>query len=207
VAPSPRAARIWSPAWISRVLAQASAEVPGLASDYLTASTTHWHSWNRRDLVPAEVPELRHKVYVSPLPDELLRALPVVLRVVNELAVPGFKVGASTLGVLRPDKLVLYAGDAKAADAVAHRLAAELAGVAAQGVPFTGQVGPRATVSRGYDPQGTSWRAWVTGEVALALHAAAAQGEDRVAARALEALAGQGIDVHGWWPAVLAGVA
>ncbi len=202
VALGPRAARVWAPTWIGHAIARASADFPRLATDFTAHSSGHWHSWNRVARLDGQ-PVPRHKVYVSPLPEHLLEALPTLFETALRRGVPGFKIGASTEGVLRPDKIVLYLRDAAEADAVAQDLADALTELAPQGVPFTGQVGASGIVSRGRDPEGTSWRAWLIDEVASALHAAAAEGGD-VSGRALERLAARDIDTATWWPHDLA---
>ena len=199
VALGPRNVRVWDPASIGRAIARAAADFPCLATEYTSHSSAHWHSWNRiSSSAPGSRPP-RHKVYLSPQPEHLLEALPTLFETVTYFGIPGFKIGASTEGVLRPDKIVLYLPDAAAADTVAQRLADELTELAPQGVPFSGQVGDTGIASRGRDPEGTSWRAWLIDEVAQALDSAAQQ-DGSPAVRALDKLASRGIDTLTWWP-------
>ncbi len=154
----------------------------------------------------ADPTTLVHKVYVSPAVRDVATTLGVILTHAPLLGVPAWKVGADLAGLHRPDKIVLYLASAERADRVAAALALTLGGTAAQGVPFTGQVGASGIVSRGRDVAGTSWRADVCRMVAeslcssrasLGLQAAAAD----VADDALAVLASRGIDVATWHPA------
>ena len=84
-------------------------------------------------------------------------------------------------------------------------LAETLSHLAAQGVPFTGQVGSTGIVSRGVDHGGTSWRALVCRSLAEALWAGRAVAGSTaaptdVADLALERLADLGFDVETWRP-------
>ena len=131
----------------------------------------HWHSWTATDADPAT---LVHKIYVSPAVRDIATTLGVILTHAPLLGVPAWKVGADLAGLHRPDKIVLYLASAERADRVAAALALTLGGAAAQGVPFTGQVGVTGIVSRGRDVAGTSWRADVCRQVAESLLASRA---------------------------------
>ncbi len=201
VALGPRARRTHDPRWLAWLAVSSARATPGLLEGWAPQTGPHWQSFSRPDL---DRDRLRHKVYVSPLPHALSAALPVVLRVVVELQVPSIKVGGTAQGVLRPDKLVLHTTSAATADALAVRLAERLAGLPAQGVPFTGQCDPVGLVSRGTDPPGTSWRAFVTAVAAAELAAAAAQLPGARAAEVLElavtGIAAAGLDSTTWQP-------
>ena len=100
---------------------------------------------------------------------DVATTLGVILTHAPLLGVPAWKVGADLAGLHRPDKIVLYLASAERADRVAAALALTLGDTAAQGVPFTGQVGATGIVSRGRDVAGTSWRADVCRVVAESL--------------------------------------
>jgi len=205
VALGPRARRTHDDRWLAWLAASAARGVPGLLEGWVPHTTPHWQAWTRSDLVdgPARA-SLTAKTYVSPLPHALAATLPQVLRVVVELGVASVKVGCTAEGVLRPDKLVLHCADAAQADALAEVLAARLAGLPAQGVPFTGQADDTGLVSRGTDPPGTSWRAYVTAAAAGELRAAYAScpqaGPQALLAAAVDGLSRAGLDSRTWQP-------
>ena len=189
--------------WPALLLRRAERGVRTRLADYSRAATQGWMSWTRTD---ADVADLVHKVYVSPAVSSLVAALPPTLALALDLGVPAWKVGADLPGIHRSDKVVLYLASAAAADAAADALATSLAPLAAQGVPFTGQVGDSGIVSRGHDRNGTSWRAVVCHTLAEALWDARAEAgahapAEQVANVALGVLAGDGFDVIQWRPA------
>jgi hypothetical protein len=199
VALGPRQRRTHDERWLAFLTEDSARGVPGLDAGWASHRSPHWRAWSRAD---ADRSGLCHKTYVSPLPHAFAAALPVVLRVAVELGVPSLKVGCTPEGVLRPDKIVLYAGSPAAADALARVLTVRLAGLPAQGVPFSAQVDGAGLVSRGTDPPGTSWRAHVTALAADALHELAVPGgraADLVEA-VRDVLAGQGLDGRSWQP-------
>ena len=92
-----------------------------------------------------------------------------------------FKIGAGAAGLLRPDKIVAYFPDFERLAAAAEAVSARLAGVPAQGVPFTSEIGGDGLLSWGMDPPAAergawggreSWRLWLTHRLARALLAA-----------------------------------
>ncbi|MCU1538913.1 MAG: hypothetical protein JWP82_3264 [Humibacillus sp.] len=190
------------PRWAAHVVTAAARLAGDALSGHDHSVTAHWQSWTR----PGTDPDLLiHKIYVSPLVDDLAATLRVVLAAAPLLDVPAWKVGADLAGLHRPDKIVLYLPDAARADTTATALAEGLAGIRAQGVPFTGQVGPTRLVSRGRDVAGTSWRAEVCRLVADAVTAGRATlgctaSAVEVAEHALDLVARTGIDVETWHP-------
>ncbi|GAB3677611.1 hypothetical protein GCM10028814_10040 [Angustibacter aerolatus] len=205
--------RLWHPSHVELAMRDAVRSA-GLDERYRRHGTPHWHAMERADLAWTGRDALRHKVYVSPEPGELFAALHAVLAAAVALDVPALKVGATTQGVLRPDAIVLYHRSPEHAQQVAERIAADVDGLAARGVPFTGQVGRTGAVSRGTDPSHGSWRSAVTTAVATAvLHAARSERTARagsadqthgaveaVVARTLSTIASFGLDVTTWWP-------
>jgi hypothetical protein len=195
-----------------------------------------WLRWQ-----PAAVPAARpgrpatqggaatYKLYVSPAPEELPERFGPVLDGLAAAGAPGFKVGATAGGLLRPDKVVAYFPSferlAEAAAAVGERLAGT---ASPHGVPFTSEIAGGGLLSWGVDPlpapgwgldaaEGSmSWRLWLTHRLARALIAGTAaaagrqaQGVEAAAAKdellepwrfAVERLRLEGVDTDSWTP-------
>lgn len=150
------------------------------------------------------------KLYFSPL----LAALPTSLETfATTLARHGghaFKLGADAAGLTRPDKAVAYFASFEALAAAGHELADTLAGVPAQGVPFTAPIDRAGLLSWGVDPPASeglpwwgrqSWRLWVVQRLGSALVAARGGAADPVET-ALARLALEGLDVLRWTPSL-----
>jgi hypothetical protein len=190
------------PRWPHHVVTAAERAAGSGLTGHTRSTARHWHSWTASD---ADHTTLFHKIYVSPAVRDIATTLGVILTHAPLLGVPAWKVGADLAGLHRPDKIVLYLASAERADRVASALALALSGFAAQGVPFTGQVGATGIVSRGRDVAGTSWRADVCRAVAESLSAARVTlGPDAraadVADEALARLVSHGLDVETWHP-------
>ena len=190
------------PRWATHVVTAAERTARAGLGAYSRTSGQHWHSWTATGSDPAT---LVHKIYVSPAVSDLAATLGVILTHAPLLGVPAWKVGADLAGLHRSDKIVLYLASSERADCVAATLALALGSLAAQGVPFSGQVGATGIVSRGRDVDGTSWRATVCRQVAESLRGARAElgGQARaaeVADLALARLADVGLDVQTWHP-------
>ena len=144
-----------------------------------------WWSWSTRPGAPAS---LAGKLYVSPSPDQLADVLASTVRAVAATrSWVSLKIAADPAGLLRPDRLVCHFADPDELVGTARRLSTELAGVPAQGVPFTvvppGVRDARAAsgiVSIAADPPAdrgpVSWRWWVSLRLADAL-LGSAQGD------------------------------
>ena len=160
-------------------------------------------------------------MYVSPRPEALPEALQRTVATLAELGAPTFKVGDNLHDLLRPDKLVIYFGSREELDEVAERLVPALAGLPAQGVPFTAALGGDGLVSWGIDPPpeeytlpwlgAESWRIWITNRLATALVAAREaepDGPDGIEGWrfALERLRLEGVDTGTWAPTEVATV-
>jgi hypothetical protein len=135
----------------------------------------HW--WSRRH---SALPESHHgyKLYVSPLPDALPTAFRAVAELLDDSAVHSFKVGCDPIGILRPDKLVIYFRDFKTLEQTGRELGIRLSGCPAHGTPFTAAISDDGLLSWGIDPPPEaalrgrapeSWRLWVTNRLAAAL--------------------------------------
>lgn len=143
-----------------------------------------------------------YKLYVSPRPEGLAMAFPIIATLFARMDVRAFKVGRGLEGLLRPDKIVAHFDTRDHLDAVASALGTELAGCPVQGVPFTAEAGADGLLSWGMDPlpggDALSWRAWVTKRLAAALVAArSTAGQDAVTA-ALRAVEAAGVDPVTW---------
>ena len=159
-----------------------------------------------------------HKLYVSVLGGDVVVAVERIVACAGQLDVLAFKVACDAVGLARPDKLVVYLPSEDALRKVCAALRGELAGLEAQGVPFSSPVDEVGLLSWGMDPPASaeaggtprSWRDWVTRRLAIALHeenvrSADAEGCDgRGPARAVEAallrLELDGVDVTQWRP-------
>lgn len=167
-----------------------------------------WFSWYRRKL-GAGGASTAYKLYVSPVSEELCATFPAIAAVLAESEAVSFKIGADAYGVLRPDKLVAYFPTLQSLHAAARALAERLAGVTAQGVPFTCAIGDDGLLSWGSDPpsdsvarERESWRLWITNRLADALlHAKAAPSEAVPPETfALARVALDGVDPDTWTP-------
>jgi hypothetical protein len=165
-------------------------------------ASTHqgWISFARAASAADPVP--RYKLYVSPRPDALARAFPLIAETFASSGVRSFKVGRAVYGLFRPDKIVAYFDDRAHLGAVARTLEGLLSGCPPQGTPFTADAGGDGLLSWGIDPAdraaGASWRAWITRRLALAL--TTTERADRVAA-ALDDMREAGVDPEHWTPA------
>jgi hypothetical protein len=170
-----------------------------------------WFSWRRRDTPMPRHDEPTYKVYVSPAGVGIRDVVHAVGDVAADAGLPSFKAGGDLHGLLRPDKIVLYARDRTEATDVGARLATALAGVAAQGVPFSSQLDADGLVSWGVDPprsrqplswqDSESWRVWVTNRLAAALVAAQREPPAEPPWRyALQRLELEGVELPGFTP-------
>jgi hypothetical protein len=146
-------------------------------------SSASWDSWSRWQARSARTPDPEaikdYKLYLSPRPDFVREALPAVFKVLREIPTHHFKFGDDALGLLRPDKIIIYFWDFETLSEAAKQIAARLAGCPAQGVPFTADITEGSLLSWGIDPpperfslpwqERESWRLWLTNRLATAL--------------------------------------
>lgn len=180
--------------------------------DYRSRAHKGWLSWDLRRNAHARNGGSLWKLYVSPSVESLPDALERIVGLVPDL--PGavsLKVGATLPGLLRPDKCVLYFRTRDRLDAAAARLAAELSGMPAHGVPFTAEVAG-TLLSWGVDPPDDrpilqwlgveSWRLWITNQLAAAILTARTAELNTVtpAGFALGRISLEGIDPVTWTP-------
>jgi hypothetical protein len=113
-----------------------------------------------------------YKLYVSPSSDAMS---PAVAAVASSLAVSpgvkGFKIACDLAGICRSDKIVAYFDRLDDLQEGASRIAAQIEGIPAHGVPFTAAITLDGLLSWGADPPldpaaPRSWRMWVTERLA-----------------------------------------
>jgi hypothetical protein len=166
-----------------------------------------WLGWTCTAAMRAHAPDSpMYKLYVSPEPARIRDAFQTAARLVVGSDALAFKVGGDVLGVLRPDKLVVYFASHGALVETADTLRSALRGLRAHGVPFTAPLDADGLVSCGVDPAPPadgdlmgreSWRLRVARRLAASL-AVAASGTSRALTPprfALARLALDGIDL------------
>ncbi len=176
-----------------------------------------WLSWRSRSSRAGESTSAEQgatwKLYVSPAPEALAASFGAVLEALAAGKAAQFKIGAGAAGLLRPDKIVAYFPDFERLAAAAEAVSSRLAGVPAQGVPFTSEIGGDGLLSWGMDPPAAersawggreSWRLWLTHRLARALlmaRAAATPATPEPWRFALERVRLEGVDTESWTPA------
>ncbi len=153
-----------------------------LAQHYEASTYPGWISFRRAGGDLAEAPAC--KLYVSPRPEALADAFPVIANTFASLDVGSFKVGRGAPGLLRADKIVAYFDDLDHLGTVAMALTRALRGAPPQGAAFTAEIAGDGLLSWGRDPcpvagaQPQSWRSWITDRVAEAIVAVRQPGAD-----------------------------
>jgi hypothetical protein len=170
-----------------------------------------WLSWrSRQHQPPAAEGGATWKLYVSPAPEALAASFGAILEALAAGRAAQFKIGAGATGLLRPDKIVAYFPDFERLAAAAEAVSSRLGGVAAQGVPFTSEIGGDGLLSWGVDPPAAergagggreSWRLWLTHRLARALLSARAAATPEPWKFALERVRLEGVDTESWTPA------
>lgn len=169
-------------------------------------SQESWLMWRRSE----GDARLRFKLYVSPLLDNLPQAFQIAVDAFIRVKCSTFKVGRTAFGLLRPDKLVAYFASLEQLQEAAESIRISAAGVAAQGVPFTGAIDPEGLVSWGMDPprleqvlpahEHQSWRQWVAGRIAVFILAARESGAEDIPGFVLQRIGLDGVDTATWSP-------
>lgn len=170
-----------------------------------------WFMWrSRRGLPDRWQARVSYKLYVSPQMHCLSDGFAATVETMAALRAPVFKVGRDQYGLLRPDKIICYFASEEKMLEAATRIDRDLTGLSPHGVPFTAPVGESGLVSWGVDPplsaralpwhEDSSWRLWVTNQLAIGL--LAARGEDGVEPWrfALDRLRIKGVDTVTWEP-------
>lgn len=152
------------------------------------------------------------KLYLSPDPGQIGEACRALRDLMGTRHGPfTMKVGRDLHGLLRPDKLVAYFVSSGRLHDAARRLTSVLAGMPAQGVPFTAALTEDGLLSWAADPGSAveppgprrreSWRTWVADHLAAglatALHAGAAVPPVQFA---LDRIRLDGVDPVTWTP-------
>jgi len=165
-----------------------------------------WRSWTRRGQHGGLSGPTTHKLYVSPSLQNTPLAFRETLPVLGRSAARAVKVGRSLDALIRPDKLVAYFTDLAGALEAAAALGDRLAGMTAQGVPFTCAATPAGLISWGMDPPhdlrhlGASWRLLVTRQLAEGITSAAADTQAARVAAGRQRAEQLGIDPVTWRP-------
>jgi hypothetical protein len=149
-----------------------------------------------------------YKLYVSPTLAELPRTFAVTLGTASRMHVAQLKLGSDALGLLRPDKLVLYFPDLESLLGVAREIERALPDVVAHGVPFTAPIDDRGLLSWGIDPPSSaqtltwqsreSWRTYLASRLAAAIAECRTSDVEANARFALDRLRRDGVDTDRW---------
>ncbi|MFL6194774.1 MAG: hypothetical protein ACJ75H_11430 [Thermoanaerobaculia bacterium] len=194
--------RRWpSPEAVERDLGIAS----GLDRRWVSSGRAGWLSWQARNQEPRAAGGPTWKLYVSPVPEALAESFGEIVEALARGRASQFKIGSDAAGLLRPDKIVAYFPSFERLSQAAAVVTERLAGVPAQGVPFTSEISGDGLLSWGLDPPGAeSWRLWLTHRLARALLSArSAAGEPwRLA---LERVRLEGVDTATWTPGARVG--
>lgn len=174
-----------------------------------------WWSWSRHASISAaktggtSKSDPTFKLYVSPALDDLAAAFRVLVGALPSTRAHSFKIGNQVLGLLRPDKIVLYFKTYDDLSEAASILALALDGVRPQGVPFTSEIAADGLLSWGMDPPWTerlpwqssqSWRTWVVDHLAQSLVESAELDGADAWRFATERLRLRGVDTDRWTP-------
>jgi hypothetical protein len=209
-----------SPAWqrrfpdsnaITRLFEEARAVTRSPWTSFITTEGgVSWRAWERPD-APAPLPRApTYKMYLSPEPTAVGAATRAVLGLGGTRCAPfALKAGNNLPTLLRSEKLVVYFLSRDQLLEAADRLRPLLAGLPAQGVPFTSELFGDGLVSWGIDPgsdaeppgplRQLSWRRWITARLGVALASALAAGMGGVAWQyALDRVRLDGVNPETW---------
>lgn len=203
----------FSPTWLHRfptassvtqLLYQDEALRSRLQRFWIVSEEVDWFYWKPRK--PNAQSQQRFKLYVSVHPEVIYPAFSTTVNILSDIETHTFKTSCHPRGLLRPDRMVIYAETYEAIDILGTALVRALAGIRAQGVPFTASFSESDFLSWGCDPPmsvrhfGGSWRRWVTKKLAGYLHTSdSATAEGRVKF-ALDCITREGVDTIKWTP-------
>lgn len=172
-------------------------------------SSSDWLAWGSTERMTASS-RFPFKLYVSPAPEALCAdGFARVISALSTTRAVQFKVGANAVGLLRPDKLVVYFADFEALVEGASLVYERLAGMPAHGVPFSAEFRGNGLLSWGVDPPrtggsswsiGDSWRVWVVRLLARAI--IDARHSPQAWRFAMERVRLEGVDPNTWTPEV-----
>lgn len=186
-----------------------------LENDWLLANdpgAAGWFAWSRSGKLTRQPTNATFKLYVSPHVDDVARTFAVVVDCLGRREAAQFKIGKRAEGIARPDKIVAYFDSLETLLDAANDLSRALAGVAAQGVPFSAEISPDGVLSWGMDPPHAnrslswlgpeSWRLWIVRRLANSIIAARLSREQSVEPWrfALDRLQREGVDTERWIP-------
>jgi hypothetical protein len=208
-----------SPAWqrrfpdsdaITLLFEKARVTKSAWTSFITTEGGVSWRAWERPN-APAPLPRApTYKLYLSPEPAALGAATCAVLALAGNRCAPfALKAGNNLPTLLRSEKLVVYFLSRDQLLEAADRLRPALAGVAAQGVPFTSELFGDGLASWGIDPgseaeppgplRQLSWRRWITARLGVAMASAIAAGRGGLAWQyALDRVRLDGVNPETW---------
>jgi hypothetical protein len=180
----------------------------------LPSETTNraWMAWHSVVAANHDEEALTYKLYVSPNCGELKGAFAATVEALSNSAAFHWKAGNGVHGLLRPDKIVAYFSELADLQSIAAHLMEKLDGCAAQGVPFTAEIGGRGLLSWGIDPpadertvpwlERESWRGRICNLLASALAHAKTSPQDGLPAAqfAMERARLEGVDTDTWTP-------
>jgi hypothetical protein len=179
----------------------------GASTDAVQESRTpFWRFWTYQNEPRPASGSFVYKLYISPLFDDLPRTMEYVLNESTRQHAYSAKLGRGLANLLRPDKFVLYFARAEDAVSAGQELLEKLAGVQAQGVPFTYQLGSRPLISIGVDKPWSercrrrSWRAIITFKIASIIADSPTSVSHDLVARINETVWRSGIDPVHWSP-------
>lgn len=145
-----------------------------------------WRHWNS-NVTSSNPKSALFKLYVSPVPEDIRKAFEAIVECLPNSKVVSLKIGATTVGLLRPDKIVLYFDNYIDLVLFAKKLEPYLDGLKSQGVPFTSQLDKIGLLSWGIDPTRSdtrvgenSWRQWICNLLAAAIVEAKLHKSDTV---------------------------
>jgi len=178
-----------------------------------TSPLDAWFRWEAR-CTRASQTELRqtYKLYLSPKPEFVREAFRALVHVLADVRAQYFKIANDAVGLLRPDKLVIYFWNLDSLNEAAARIAKRLTGCPVQGVPFTAGISQDGLLSWGLDRaqenspvtsrEWESWRLWTTNRLATALLAARRAKTNGIEPWrfATERLRLEGVDTNTWTP-------
>lgn len=179
---------------------------------YNSPAPQPWIAWQRENAADETGPNTGCKLYVSPVCNQVSAAFQATARIAAASRAFYLKVGSDAHGLLRPDKIVLYFRRFPELQETAARLLKQLEPCAAQGVPFTAELGGSGLLSWGVDPPAgqhnvawldrESWRLRICNRLAGALVVARASGTfgESAIIFALERLRLEGVDTDTWSP-------
>jgi hypothetical protein len=174
---------------------------------------SHWLVWQRNAPVATSSSPVAAKLYVNVDSHDLRACASDAVTALGKSRAKAFKVGNSSHGLVRPDKLVAYFACFDDLLQAADELHRRLEGCGVQGTPFTAAVTSDGLTSWGIDAlerqtefaesHGRSWRLWVTNCLAIALCTSRnlATGPAQPPWElALDRLTREGIDTATWIP-------